>query len=301
MSVLVVGSVNVDITVRASAIPAPGETVLGPAAQLSPGGKGANQAVASALAGAPTSLWGAVGADAFQDTALRGLRRAGVALDGLHRLPEATGLALITVDPGGENAITVASGANAALTAGHLLPMVGPGASGRPSHLLLQQELPEAVTLAAAQLARAGGLRVVLNAAPARAHVALLALVHHLVLNEHELEALAGPGDCATQARRLLAHGPEAVTVTLGAHGHLTVTAGRTLSLPALTVSVVDTTGAGDTFCGVMTARLARGEPLEQALKAAGVAAALTCTRPGAQDAMPDWAEVQAHRGFLGG
>ncbi|MFC4639569.1 ribokinase [Deinococcus hohokamensis] len=290
MSVLVVGSVNVDITVRASAIPAPGETVLGPAAQVSPGGKGANQAVAAGLAGAPTALCGAVGADAFQEVALRGLRRAGVALSDLHRLAEATGLALITVDPHGENAITVASGANAAVGPDHL-----PSTLAGISHLLLQQELPEAVTLAAAQQGRAARVRVVLNAAPARVHADLLPLVHHLVVNEHELEAMAGPGEHAAQAARLLARGPEVVTVTLGARGHLTVTGSQTLTFPALAVPVVDTTGAGDTFCGVMTARLALGEPLDRALRAAGVAAALTCTRPGAQDAMPDWAEVQAH------
>lgn len=293
MSVLVVGSVNVDITVRASAIPAPGETVLGPAAQLSPGGKGANQAVAAALAGAPTALCGAVGEDAFQEVALRGLRRAGVALGELHVLPEATGLALITVDPHGENAITVASGANAALSAAHL-----PGTLGGLSHLLLQQEVPEGVTLEVARRARAAGLRVVLNAAPARTTTDLLPLVHHLVVNEHELAALAGPGESAAQATRLLARGPDVVTVTLGARGHLTVTAARTLTFPARDVAVLDTTGAGDTFCGVMTARLALGQGLDRALEAAGVAAALTCTRPGAQDAMPDWAEVQAHLGL---
>lgn len=296
MSLLVVGSINVDITVRAERIPAPGETVLGQDAQLSPGGKGANQAVAAALAGADVQMVGAVGQDAFQDVALAGLRRSGVDLGRVQLLDAPTGLALITVDPAAENAITVASGANALLGPAHL-----PERLDAFTHLLLQQELGPEVTLAAARRGHADGLRVVLNAAPARgADLELLCHVHHLVVNEHELAVLCGRGlepeaaELETAARTLLVRGPDAVTVTLGAAGHLTVTANETLRFPAHPVTPVDTTGAGDTFCGVLAARLDHGEGLSAALRAAGVAASLACTRSGAQDAMPDWAEVRA-------
>ncbi len=291
MTVLVVGSVNADLTVRTPRIPAPGETVLGGDAVTSPGGKGANQAVAAARAGADVALTGAVGQDAFRDVALRGLHAAGVNLDGLHTLDAPTGLALITVSAHGENAITVASGANAHLTPTHL-----PARLDGVTHLLLQQELPPEVTLHAARAAHAAGIPVLLNAAPTRDLPAeLLRFVTHLIVNEHELAALRAEGtNLERQAHSVLERGLQAVTVTLGAQGSVTVTPGGTHRLPAHPVQPVDTTGAGDTFCGVLAARLAQGDPLSGALRAAGIAAALTCTRPGAQDAMPDWAEVQA-------
>ena len=281
MTVLVVGSVNADLTVRTPRIPAPGETVLGGDAVTSPGGKGANQAVAAARAGADVTLTGAVGQDAFREVALRGL----------HTLDAPTGLALITVSAHGENAITVASGANAHLTPTHLpSDLVG------VTHLLLQQELPPEVTLHAARAAHDAGIPVLLNAAPTRDLPGdLLRCVTHLIVNEHELAALRPEGtNLERQAHSLLERGLQAVTVTLGAQGSVTVTPGGTHRLPAYPVHPVDTTGAGDTFCGVLAARLAQGDPLPGALRAAGIAAALTCTRPGAQDAMPDWAEVQA-------
>ncbi|PTA67793.1 ribokinase [Deinococcus arcticus] len=295
MGVLVVGSLNVDLTVAAPRIPAPGETVLGSELHVSPGGKGANQALAAARAGAAVALVGAVGQDTFAPQALQLLRAAGVKLDSVRAASGPTGVALITVAAGGENAITVAGGANAGVTPGDLPADLGPH-----THLLLQQELPPAVTLAAAQRARAAGRQVLLNAAPSRDTAPeLLACTHHLIVNEHELAALAGAGagggaEVAGQARALLARGPEAVTVTLGARGSVTVTARATHALPAHPVTVADTTGAGDTFCGVLAARLSRGDSLSQALHWAGVAAALTCTRRGAQAAMPLWAEVQA-------
>ncbi|GMA16602.1 ribokinase [Deinococcus metallilatus] len=297
MSVLVVGSVNADVTVRAARIPAPGETVLGEEARVSPGGKGANQAVAAALAGSSVTLCGAVGRDTFRAPALSGLTRAGVDLAGLHELDAPTGLALITVAASGENAITVASGANARVTSAHL-----PTDLSGFTHLLLQNELPSEVNREAARRAHAAGLTVLHNAAPARQapmeqpDPELLAHTHHLIVNEHELAAFASGGGEAleTQARALLTRGPRAVTVTLGAQGSLTVTADAVDRLPAFPVTPVDTTGAGDTFCGVLTAWLAQGHPLPTALHAAGVAAALACTRPGAQDAMPDRAEIAA-------
>lgn len=294
MTVLVVGSVNADVTVRAARIPAPGETVLGEDARVSPGGKGANQAVAAALAGAEVSFCGAVGRDTFRGVALSGLTRAGVDLTHLHVLDAPTGLALITVSPDGENAITVASGANAHLTPEHLPPDL----KGF-THLLLQGELPPEVTREAARRAHAAGLTVLHNAAPAREPAPeLLAHTHHLIVNEHELTVFASPDggeDVEAQARRVLDRGSQAVTVTLGARGSLTVTGDDVHRLPAHPVTPVDTTGAGDTFCGVLAAWLAQGHPLREALYAAGVSAALACTRPGAQDAMPDRADTLRH------
>lgn len=288
VSVLVVGSINADLTVRTARIPGPGETVLGGDTRTSPGGKGANGAVAAALAGASVALVGAVGNDSFRDVALSGLTRAGVDLGGLLTLDAPTGLALITVSDAGENAITVASGANARLRPEHL-----PADFSGVTHLLMQQELPPEITLEAARRASAAGLSVLLNAAPTRATAPeLLRLTAHLLVNEHELAALAGEGEPEASARALLSRGPGAVTVTLGAAGSLTVTARETHRLPAHPVEAVDTTGAGDTFCGVLTARLAHGDALADALRWAGIAAALACTRPGAQDAMPSWAEV---------
>lgn len=291
MTLLVVGSVNADLTVRAPHIPAPGETVLGGDVRVSPGGKGANQAVAAALAGARVALCGAVGADPFREAALRGLTRAGVDLSGLHTLDAPTGLALITVAQGGENAITVASGANARMTPEHLPTDLAPY-----THLLLQGELPAGVTREAARRARAAGLTVLLNAAPVGApDPELLAHVSHLLVNEPELAALApGGGEVEAQVRTLLASGPGAVTVTLGARGSLTVTGAGTYPFPAHPITPVDTTGAGDTFAGVLAAGLVTGVPLPEALRAAGVAASLTCTRPGAQDAMPTRGEITA-------
>lgn len=298
MTILVIGSVNADLTVQATRIPAPGETVLGGDARVSPGGKGANQAVAAALAGAPVTLCGAVGGDSdpFRLPALSGLTRAGVELSLLHTLDAPTGLALITVAAGGENAITVASGANARFGSAHL-----PAGWGGFTHLLLQQELSPAVTLEAARRAHAAGLTVILNAAPARtADPELLAHTHHLIVNEHELAALVGrtvgPDELEFAAHSLLELGPGAVTVTLGAQGSLTVTADATYRIAAHPVQVIDTTGAGDTFCGVLAARLSSGDDLPDALQWAGLAAGLACTRPGAQDSMPSWAEVVATR-----
>lgn len=294
MTILVIGSVNADLTVQAVRIPAPGETVLGGDARVSPGGKGANQAVAAALAGAQVTLCGAVGArsDPFRLPALSGLTRAGVELSLLHTLDAPTGLALITVAASGENAITVASGANARFGPEHL-----PTDWGGFTHLQLQQELSPAATQEAARRAHAAGLTVILNAAPARtADPELLAHTHHLIVNEHELAALVGRAVEADElefaAHSLLGLGPEAVTVTLGAQGSLTLTADATYRLAAHPVQVSDTTGAGDTFCGVLAARLCGGDALPDALHWAGLAAGLACTCPGAQDSMPSWAEV---------
>jgi ribokinase len=289
--ILVAGSANLDFVVRVPHIAAPGETVLGGDTTLAPGGKGANQAVAAARAGGQVAFLGALGGDAFAGPLLDSLRDAGVDLQFVRRVDAPTGAAYISVARGGENAITVSPGANAGLRPEHL-PDLTPF-----SHLLLQLETPPETVAAFARAGRAAGLSVVLNAAPARPlDPGLLADVDLLVVNEGELRVVAGgEGDSETLADRVRARGPGTVVVTLGARGCLARSAGGTLQLPAFPVEVVDTTGAGDTFVGVLAAWLARGVSLPGALRAATVGAALACTQPGAQPGMPTRAAIEVH------
>ncbi len=292
MSVLVVGSANTDILVRAKHAPQPGETVLGGDAQVLPGGKGANQAVAAARAGAEVAFCGALGRDTFAPVVRRALTEAGIDLHYLRELDVPSGVALITISEGGENSITVASGANSRLSAADL-----PSDWSGITHLLTQQEIPGAAVMAAAQRARAAGAQVLLNAAPTRDLPAeLWPLLDVLIVNEHELAQLSsGPQlQEETAARALLERGVGTVIVTLGARGALAVSGDQVIRQAAHSVQVVDTTGAGDTFCGVLTTWLSDGAGMPEALRAASVAGALACTRLGAQEAMPSRAEIEA-------
>ena len=286
--ILVAGSANLDFVVRASHIPAPGETVLGHDFQTFPGGKGANQAVACARAGAAdTHMLLALGSDAFAAPIEASLRGAGVHLHTVRAPDQPTGTAFICVSDQAENAITVAPGANNALRPGDLPALAG------FSHLLLQLETPLQTVTAYAQAARAQGVTVVLNAAPARALPAdLLALVDVLVVNEGELTTLSPqPGTLAQKLERLAV--PCGV-VTLGARGCCARQDGRWWLQAGFTVDALDTTAAGDTFCGALTAALSRQEPLAAALRQASAAGALACTRLGAQSSIPTQAEVSA-------
>ncbi len=286
MSVLVAGSLNVDLTVRVPHLPEPGETVLGPTYSVTPGGKGANQAVACARAGARVHMLGAVGKDSYADLLRTSLSDSGVDLGALREVDAPTGAALIGVADGGENSIMVASGANARLAPDHL-----PDLSG-VSHLVMQLEIPLEAVTAYARAARQAGVQVVLNAAPARAlGKELLTNVNVLIVNEGELKVISDAagltGDVLARARGLQNLGPSTVVVTLGGRGCLAVAGGEPLTLPAFSVQVVDTTGAGDTFVGVLIAGLTDGDELESALSMASAAAALACTRTGAQPSMP--------------
>lgn len=286
-SVLVAGSANLDFVVRATHVPAPGETVLGQGFATYPGGKGANQAVACARAGAPTRLLAAFGDDDYAAPIERSLRAAGVDLMALRVTDRATGTAFICVSDDGENAITVAPGANAALRPEHL-----PDLSG-VSHLLLQLETPLATVEAWALAARAAGVRVILNAAPARAlPERLLAAVDVLIVNEGELAAITGVRD--DRAAALARLNTPWVIVTLGAQGCCARIGDALLHQPAYPVAAVDTTAAGDTFCGTLAAALAAGEDGAAALRRASAASALACTRAGAQSSVPSRDEVDA-------
>lgn len=284
--VLVAGSANLDFVVRAPHIPAPGETVLGGAFNTFAGGKGANQALACARAGGvATHVLLALGEDAFAAPIEASLHGAGVTLHTVRPSGVATGTAFVCVDDHGENAITVAPGANACLHAAHLPPLQG------FSHLLLQLEIPLPTVTAYALAAQAAGLQVVLNAAPAQSlSAALLAAVDLLVVNEGELRTLAGgDGSVADCLARLPC---PAVVVTLGARGCVAREGSAFYVQTGFKVPVVDTTGAGDTFCGTLVAALAGHTALPQALRQASAAAALACTRMGAQSSVPHAAEV---------
>ncbi|SFQ03818.1 ribokinase [Amycolatopsis rubida] len=283
--VVVVGSANVDLVVGVPRHPGAGETVLGGDLRRSPGGKGANQAVAAALAGgAETTFLGAFGPGDGAGFLLASLAKAGVRTDLVSRVDSATGTAFIMVSPDGENSIVVAPGANSRLSlAGEQLERIAAA-----DVVLAQLEIPlEAVTAAAA--ARRPGARMVLNAAPSRPLPEIDADV--LIVNEHEAADLAGASAAPEELARILQRRAPAVVITLGAAG--CVVAEREVAhLPGFRVSPVDTTGAGDTFCGVLAAALAEGRPLREAAERAGAAAALAVTRPGAQSAVPTVAEV---------
>lgn len=297
--VVVVGSLNMDIVVAVARHPLPGETIIGADAFRTPGGKGANQAVAAARLGRRVAMVGRVGEDDFGATLLAALNDYDVDPAAVVRTRETpTGIALVTVDANGENVIVVAPGANARVTPADV--EAGAALIDQASVVLAQLEIPlDAVTEAAV---RTRGT-VILNPAPAptaaeRLPARLLQAVDVLVPNRGELGALAGGGaPDSIAAIAALAHsieGPDAVVVTLAEEGALLAHAGAHVHLPASPVRAVDTTAAGDCFCGALADALARGESLETAVRWAVRAASLAVTRPGAQASMPTRAEVEA-------
>jgi ribokinase len=287
-NILVMGSANLDYVVRVPHVPAPGETVLGCGVQLFPGGKGANQAVACAHAGgAATRMLVALGDDANARSIEESLHAAGVRTNVARAYGQPSGMAFICLADNAENAITVAPGANEFLQASHLPPLHD------VSHLLLQLETPLDTVVASALAARAAGVTVLLNAAPARAlPVDLLASVDVLIVNEGELAAISGHGGSVAEA--LARVDVPCVIVTLGARGCLARCGNQTFLQPSFPIEPVDTTAAGDTFCGVLAAAMGQGDALPLALRRASAAAALACTRLGAQASIPARAEVDA-------
>lgn len=279
--ILVAGSANLDFVVRAHHIPAPGETVLGQAFQTYPGGKGANQAVACAKAGgASTHMLLALGTDLYAEPLRNSLAAANVALHEVSAMCIPTGCAFICVSDQGDNAITVAPGANLCLGSHHLPDLTG------FSHLLMQLEIPLASVSAFAQRAKTHGVKVVLNAAPAQPLPAeLLEAVDVLVVNESELAALvARPADVVSNLRQMAV---PCVVVTLGERGCVARLGNHFFVQPAFTVTAVDTTCAGDTFSGVLVAALSQGDAIDLAMRRASAAAALACTGHGAQPSIP--------------
>jgi len=284
--ILVAGSANLDFVVRAAHIPAPGETVLGHGLATHPGGKGANQAVAAARAGGSTThMLLALGNDAHAQSLEQSLHGAGVQTHIVRSAEQATGTAFICVSDDAENAITVASGANNLLAPEHLPSLEG------FSHLLMQLETPLATVAAYARAARAADVTVALNAAPAQPlDAGILALVDILIVNEGELASITGHNGTVSQGLARLQ--VPVVVVTLGARGCCARTGSEFLVQPAFAIDPVDTTGAGDTFCGVLVAALDQGAALADALRTASAASALACTLPGAQSGIPGTAAV---------
>ncbi|MCJ7781609.1 MAG: ribokinase [Acidimicrobiia bacterium] len=284
--IVVVGSVNRDLIARVEHHPVPGETVLGSGHEMMPGGKGANQAVAAARLGRDVVFVGRVGDDEDGRDLIAEFEREGVEVSHLTVDPEApSGLAIITVDDAGENTIVVSSGANGRVSSSD----VG-GASAvlmAATVTLLQLEIPMETVLSAA--AASEGI-VILNAAPA-AHLpaALFDSIDVLVVNRGELAILTGSGD-PVSARNL----PVPVTVvTLGADGARIIRTDTDASIAAMDVSPVDTTGAGDTFCGALAAGLDAGLSLESSVQRAVVAGSLAVTAIGARTGMPTLPELE--------
>lgn len=290
----VVGSLNMDIVVPVPHHPAPGETVLGGDPFRNPGGKGANQAVAAARLGRPTSMVGRVGRDEAGSELVKALRDSDVDASRVTATENApTGIALITVDDRGENSIVVSPGANARVTEEDVKQAERVVSSA--GALLLQLEIPLEAVVAAARTSTG---TVILNPAPARPlPPSLLEAVDVLVPNRSELALLSGAGaeptdeaTAASMAARLT--GPRAVVVTLGPEGALVVEGGRSERVPAVPVKAVDTTAAGDAFCGALADAMVRREKLTDAARWAVRVAAVACTRRGAQASLPSRDEV---------
>ncbi|MBG6053892.1 ribokinase [Salinibacterium sp. CAN_S4] len=276
--VIVVGSANIDQIFHVARIPAPGETVMSAGLSIARGGKGQNQAVAAARAGASTTFIAAIGDDGFGETTLHGLRDDGIDVSLLRSSADPTGTALIAVAPDGENTIIVEAGANAGLLG---LTPADLEAIGGAGVLVMQLEIPLQTVAAAARAGRAGGTTVILNAAPVMdLPRELLDDVDILVVNEHEAAFLSGESAVSSLA--------PVVIVTLGAAGSVLHQRGvDDVSIPARSVVAVDATGAGDTFCGAFAARLAEGATLEDSLRFAGAAASLSVLTPGAVPSIP--------------
>lgn len=293
-SILVVGSINMDLVVRSPHLPLPGETILGSRFDTFPGGKGANQAVAAARLGAPVKMIGRVGKDAFGEAMLETLRRDGVDVAAIGCDPEApTGVALITVDDAGQNTIVVASGANMRLAPEHVTQ--AEALFKDAALLVLQLEIAQPVIEQACLLARRHGVRILLNPAPARPLPAeFLRGVDLLIPNQIELALLAGEQDPPAAARKLLSWGVGQVIVTLGKDGALLLSGTQEKPVPAYRVKVVDTTAAGDAFVGALAVALAEGSPVVAAAAWANAAAAVSVTRAGAQPSLPRREEVEA-------
>jgi ribokinase len=292
--VLVFGAINIDLVTCVERFPGPGETVSGMSFTIYPGGKGANQALASARAGAPTLLVGAVGRDAFAAPALALVSEARIDLTYVARVEEATGCATILVSATGENLIVSVPGANASADPGTIPDAL----LTRSSTVSLQNELPAASNQALVERARRNGSRVVLNASPWRPlSLDTLCSVDYLVVNEHEAAELTAafnwpqaPHDLAVAAAAAIHD--LTIIVTLGKHGALAAHGSEMLRVQAPSVCAIDTTGAGDAFGGTLIAALDEDASLNVALRRAVAAGSLACTAAGAQPSFPERSAV---------
>ena len=283
--VVIVGSANLDLVARTPRLPKPGETVTGSNYFEFCGGKGANQAIAAARAGANTAFIGALGNDHAGETLRAAFFNDNVDISAVQFVSEPTGRALIGVSDDGENSIIVVPGANHAITIGDIERNAKIIASAKV--LLCQLEVPLEVVRRALELAGKKSIRI-LNPAPAQSlSKELLQLVDVITPNEHEMKLLGGP-------EALLKCGVKTIVVTQGARGALMITNNGETQIPPFKVDPVDSTGAGDAFCGMLAARLAIGESMRDALKAAVVSGALATLTEGAVPSLPLWSLVSS-------
>jgi ribokinase len=297
--VFVVGSINQDFVLSVERRPAPGETVTDARLATHNGGKGANQAAAAALLGAGVTFLGRVGDEGFGEPLVRALAEKGVDTNLVEEVPDSsTGTAFITVTPDGENAITVAPGANRRLTVEDV--DAASGTIGEAKVLVVQMEIPPEVVRRAVEVASANETRALVNLAPPfEVPQALLEKLDPLVLNEHEAafllgERVEGVDRALSAASELSDLGPRSVVVTVGEEGAVFANGASAEHLTAPRVEVVDTTGAGDAFVGALAARLADDAPLEDAVAYAVRAGAAAVTKEGAQGALPTPDVVEA-------
>ena len=295
-NILVIGSLNTDLVVRAPRFPAPGETIQGENLVTIPGGKGANQSVAAARLGAQVTMIGRVGADAFGSTLIDNLQQNKV---DTHLIIQddstATGTAVIIVDPQGQNSIVLSPGANARVISSD----IGANSFLESRLLLLQFEIPIETVIHSAHLAKQKGLLVLLNPAPAHnIPDDLLRTADYILPNETELGLLTGKpvSDLAmveAAAYTLIARGARNIIVTLGAKGALIVNKEFVKLIPAFKVKVVDTTAAGDAFIGGLAVGILDGKSLQDAVQYAGACGALAVTKFGAQPSLPTAEDVK--------
>lgn len=290
--VVTLSSANMDLVLSVDRIPAPGETLLAHSTARHAGGKGLNQAVAASRAGVPTVMIGAVGDDESGQVLHDVVTDSGVDARLLRRVAEPTGTAMITVDARGENTVVVALGANSTLTK---LTDDELEAVRGAAVLLMQLELPVEAVTQAALAARDAGVTVMLNAAPAlELPKKLIDALDYLIVNEHEAKTVAGEADLALASRALAAR-VRRLVVTLGTAGSELWEAGELVAkIPARKVRAVDTTAAGDTFCGAFAAGITRGQDYAAAAEYATVAAALSVQKHGATPSIPHRAQIEA-------
>lgn len=312
-SILVIGSANVDFTVKVERLPQVGETVSGGDFRLSFGGKGANQALAALRAGAPVSMIAKLGRDPNGELLYRHLTTAGLPAEGLLRDDEVpSGVALIMVDAQGRNLIAVAPGSNRRLTVAEVQAL-GPGVFAgqekgihRPGLLLTQLEVPLDTVEYGLRRAREADLITILNPAPGRRLPdGFLALPQIITPNETEASLLTSIAvtdlETAQQAgERLVAMGSQSAIITLGENGCLLARRGEVRHFPAFAVDAIDSTAAGDAFNGVLAASLLEGLPLESAIMRANAAGALCVTKRGAQESLPTRHELDAFLATVG-
>jgi ribokinase len=294
--IVVVGSANTDFVLGVPELPSKGETVLGDQFRVVRGGKGANQAVAAARLGTDVTFVARLGTDTFGDDALAAYRQEGICTDFIVRDPEIhSGIALIMVNPNGENMIGVGPGANSHLTAEDV--QAASTAIQEADCVLLQLEIPLEAVQAAVEIAQRNHIRVILNPAPARRlPPEILRCIDYLTPNETEAAILAGedPSGIGPDSLARLASilGVPNLVVTLGSRGAGILQNGQTTLVPSFPITPVDTTASGDAFNGALAVALARGEDIAQAVRYANAAGAITATRPGAQPSLPTGREL---------